>query len=163
MRDGVGCHVSVGNVIVGSLRDGDGFEIGRVGRGIPSKMARFYAIFGRIYCVTRGYWDLMKDELERLRQDILTGRRRLRITTHAQVEAAKDGLLLADLRHVFETGRIIETYPAEQRMLLYEKTTGHQIPVHVVLEVAPDSGIIVTAYVPDTKRWFGDVRRRRKK
>ena len=105
----------------------------------------------------------MEEELERLREDVLSGRRRLRITTHAQVEAAKDGLLLADLRHVFETGQIIEAYPAERRILLYEKTTAHQIPVHLVLEAAFDSGIIVTVYVPDAKRWLGDVKRRRKK
>ena len=39
-------------------------------------------------------------DIERLRSQVASGEKPLRITTHAQVEAAKDGLLLADLRIV---------------------------------------------------------------
>lgn len=42
----------------------------------------------------------------------------LRITTHAQVEAFKDGLTLADLRAIFQTGMIIEDYPEQDRALV---------------------------------------------
>jgi hypothetical protein len=56
-------------------------------------------------------------DIEKLRRSISDGTLLLRITTHAQVEAFKDGLSLADLRHVFENGRAIEEY--EHRVLLY--------------------------------------------
>lgn len=49
-------------------------------------------------------------DLEKLRIDITTGLRPLQITTHAQVEAFKDGLTLADLRYTFEHGALIEAY-----------------------------------------------------
>lgn len=41
-------------------------------------------------------------DIERLRSQVASDEKPLRVTTHAQVEAAKDGLLLADLRFVFE-------------------------------------------------------------
>ena len=55
--------------------------------------------------------------LGRLRADVASGKRRLRITTHAQVEAAKDGLLLAESMicntcgsPMIENGTAIEIY-----------------------------------------------------
>ncbi len=53
--------------------------------------------------------------MDRLRADVATGQRPLRITTHAQVEAFKDGLLLAELRYTFEHGEVIEIYPDDNR------------------------------------------------
>lgn len=41
-------------------------------------------------------------DLEKLRTDVANGLRPLRITSHTQVEAFKDGLALADLRYTFE-------------------------------------------------------------
>ena len=58
-------------------------------------------------------------DLGKLRVDVATGIRPLRITTHAQVEAFKDGLALADLRYTFDHGELIEAYPTENRGLLY--------------------------------------------
>jgi hypothetical protein len=55
--------------------------------------------------------------IDQLRQDVASGKRALRITTHAQIEAFKDGLLLKDLRHVFEQGEVIEIYPDDNRGL----------------------------------------------
>lgn len=49
-------------------------------------------------------------DIDQLRRDVSKGVRPLQITTHAQVEAFKDGLLLSDLRLVFETGEVIELY-----------------------------------------------------
>lgn len=98
-----------------------------------------------------------------LRADIHSGRRRLRITSHAQTEAFKDGLLLADLRFVFEEGEVIEVYEGESRGLLYGVPTALQIPVHIVVEDSPTEGVIVTAYIPDTRKWVADRRRRRGK
>ena len=98
-----------------------------------------------------------------LRADIRSGRRRLRITSHAQTEAFKDGLLLADLRFVFEQGEVIEAYEEESRWLLYAIPTTIQMPVHIVVEDSPTEGVIVTAYIPRPRRWIADRRRRRGK
>ena len=101
--------------------------------------------------------------IQRLRLAVHEGKKQLRITTHAQVEAAKDGLLLTDLRHIFEQGRIIEFYSERQRFLLYEHTLNDQIPVHIVIEDTPDAGVIITAYVPDKRIWIANMKRRRPK
>ena len=102
-------------------------------------------------------------DIERLRADVSAGRKQLRITTHAQVEAAKDGLLLADLRHIFENGRVIETYPEDYRVLLYAITPTDNLPGHIVVEDTPEAGVIITAYVPDRNQWIANVRRRSRK
>lgn len=102
-------------------------------------------------------------DIERLRSQVASGEKPLRITTHAQVEAAKDGLVLADLRFVFEEGRVIEEYLEERRMLLYADTPAEGIPVHIVVEDTEAEGVIVTAYVPDPDIWIANVRRRRKR
>ena len=101
-------------------------------------------------------------DIERLRSQVTSGEKPLRITTHAQVEAAKDGVLLADLRFVFEKGRGIEEYPEEQRILLYADTPTDKIPAHIVVEDTKAEGVIVTAYVPDPAIWIANVRHRRK-
>ncbi len=99
-------------------------------------------------------------DLERLRRDIQFKKRSLRITTHAQIEAFKDGLLLSDLRYVFEHGQAIETYPDEHRWLLYANLLEIDMPVHIVVEDTPNEGMIITAYVPDSRKWIADKRRR---
>lgn len=100
-------------------------------------------------------------DIHRLRSDVSTGRRPLRITTHAQTEAFKDGLLLADLRYVFEQGEVIETYPDDVRGLLYAQLPDPVVPVHIVIEETLDEGVIITAYIPDKRRWIRDRKRRK--
>jgi hypothetical protein len=56
-----------------------------------------------------------KFEIDKLRTDVASGKRPLRITSHAQIEAFKDGLLLTDLPYVFEYGEVIEIYPDDRR------------------------------------------------
>lgn len=92
-------------------------------------------------------------DLEQLRMDVSTGLRPLRITTHAQVEAFKDGLVLADLRHTFEHGDLIELYPSESRGLIYATVPAIDMPVHIVIEDTPNEGVIITAYIPDRRLW----------
>ncbi len=101
--------------------------------------------------------------IAKLRKDVATGQRSLRITSHAQVEAFKDGLLLADLRYVFEEGDVIEIYPDEQRGLLYADSPEHGLPVHIVIEETPEEGVVVTAYIPDKGLWIANRQRRRRK
>ncbi|RME97659.1 MAG: DUF4258 domain-containing protein, partial [Chloroflexi bacterium] len=82
------------------------------------------------------------------------------ITSHAQIEAFKDGLLLKDLRYVFEQGEVIEIYPDENRGLLYAKIAEYNLPVHIVVEDTSEEGVVVTAYIPDKRKWIADKRRR---
>jgi hypothetical protein len=101
--------------------------------------------------------------ITQLRRDIASGKRKLRITSHAQVEAFKDGLLLADLRHIFEHGEVVEHYPVEQRGLLYAELPVGRVPVHIVVEDTPTEGVVVTAYIPDRRQWIADRQRRKSK
>ena len=100
-------------------------------------------------------------DIEQLREDVAAGKRPLRITTHAQMEAFKDGLLLAELRYTFEQGEVIETYLPENRGLLYAQMLESNIPVHIVIEDTPDEGVIITAYIPDKRKWIAGKRRKR--
>ena len=100
-------------------------------------------------------------DIVKLRQDIARGKRFLRITTHAQIEAFKDGLLLADLHYVFEHGEVIEIYPDDWRGLLYANSPEHGLPVHIVVEDTPVEGVVVTAYVPDKSKWIANRQRRK--
>lgn len=99
--------------------------------------------------------------IAKLRQDVARGKRFLRITTHAQIEAFKDGLLLADLRYIFEYGEVIEIYPDERRGLLYANSPEYGLPVHIVVEDTPTEGVVVTAYVPDKSKWIANRKRRK--
>ncbi len=100
-------------------------------------------------------------DMDRLRADVATGQRPLLITTHAQVEAFKDGLLLAELRYTFEHGEVIEIYPDDNRGLLYARLPEHNLPIHIVIEDTPEEGVVVTAYIPDKRKWTADKRRRK--
>lgn len=95
-----------------------------------------------------------------LRQEVESRRKRLRITTHAQVEAFKDGLTLAGLRGVFEKGTIIEEYASRDRVLLLGEELQAGLPVHIVIEETAHEVVVTTAYVPDERLWIGGRRRR---
>lgn len=100
-------------------------------------------------------------DIVQLRKDVAAGTRPLRITTHAQIEAFKDGLLLADLRYVFDNGETVEIYPQEKRGLLFARPPEVNLPVHIVVEDTPTEGVIITAYVPDRRLWMADKRRKK--
>ena len=107
-------------------------------------------------------WDRVSVDIEGLRRSVAEGERPLRITTHAQVEAFKEGLQLADLRHVFEIGAVIEEYGRE-RALLYGWAVTVHLPVHLVIEEAPEEVVLITAYIPDRSEWIGYSRRRKRR
>jgi hypothetical protein len=104
----------------------------------------------------------MEVDVESLRRSVARGARPLRVTTHAQVEAFKGGLVLSDLHHVFEHRRVIEQYE-EGRVLVYGQAVTARMPVHIVVQDAPDEVVIVTAYVPDRSEWIGYARRRKRR
>jgi hypothetical protein len=100
-------------------------------------------------------------DIESLRRSVSEGARLLRITTHAQVEAFKDGLQLEDLRRVFETGQVIEEYQ-RRRALVYGRSSTESLPAHIVVEEAQGEVVIVTAYIPSDAEWIGYTKRRKK-
>jgi hypothetical protein len=86
------------------------------------------------------------------------------VTDHALTEGFKDGISVADMLHVIQTGKIIERYPARWRCLIY----GHNadaIPVHVVLDFSAGRWVdIVTTYIPQRDQWIkSQVRKKRKR
>jgi hypothetical protein len=101
-------------------------------------------------------------DIEGLRRSVAEGERPLRVTTHAQVEAFKEGLQLADLRHIFETGAVVEEYEGGRALLYGWAVTAH-LPVHVAIEAALEEVVLITAYVPDSSEWIGYSRRRRRR
>lgn len=87
-----------------------------------------------------------------------------RLTGHASIEAVKDGVSPADIRYAIVQGKILEEYPEREypgieTCLIYAKLPT-KIPVHVVIDVVEEkSVVVVTAYVPDRKRWIASQRR----
>lgn len=77
-----------------------------------------------------------------------------RLTTHASIEATKDGISPADIRYVIFHGKIIEEYPERddsdiETCLIYA-TLPTKIPVHIVVDlVVEQSVVVVTVYIPD--------------
>ena len=91
-----------------------------------------------------------------------------RITGHASFEATKDGISPADIRYAILQGKIIEeyTYPEQvgvERCLI-QATLPERIPLHVVVElIVMASVVVITAYVPDRRKWIAFQKRKRDK
>lgn len=71
---------------------------------------------------------------------------------------------VADVRHVLETGEVIESYPEDapypSRLLLGWSGTR---PLHMVVADNVETGesIVITVYEPDPASWGRDFRRRK--
>ena len=91
-------------------------------------------------------------DLPRLRRLLNEAKISVRLTTHARIEAIKDGLTEADLRCTLERGEKIENYPDRARALLLGWTE-ERFPCHIVIEwESGDSQVlIVSAYIPDSR------------
>ena len=103
-------------------------------------------------------------DLPHLRHLLETGNLSVRLTTHARIEAMKDGLTEVDLRRTLEQGEEIEDYPDRLRALLLGWTE-EEFPCHIVIEwESGDSQVvIVSAYIPDSREWSRDWKRRRRR
>ncbi len=63
-----------------------------------------------------------------------------RISTHAAVEAAKDGVSPKDIKEIVFTGKIIESYPDRQRHLIYGVLPNmSNLSVHVVIDYSDET------------------------
>ena len=79
------------------------------------------------------------------------------IKSHAVQHALKEGFERSHIVEAILSGRIIEEYPDDQRVLICGRTTiakNLSLYLHVVCEYAdPVYTEIVTAYIPDESRW----------
>lgn len=87
----------------------------------------------------------------------------LHFADHAIIEARKDGLTTEDLEEAGIYGEAIEDYDVRALFLNFTKEDG--LPYHVVLEYAPSAKevVVVTAYIPDSKEWEPNWKKRRRK
>ena len=80
---------------------------------------------------------------------------------HAFQEALKDGVTGGDILYVIEHGEIIEEYPERKRCLIFA-TTRSGIPLHIVVDYSCEDELqVVTAYIPNRRKWIA-YRKRRK-
>jgi hypothetical protein len=101
-------------------------------------------------------------DLERIIEAI--GRRRLRITDHADEEATADALSLDEIFESAIRGEIIEEYPTDwlYPSCLILGFTESGAPVHSVwaYNESTASAVLITVYRPDPARWINWRQRR---
>jgi hypothetical protein len=95
-------------------------------------------------------------DIEQIRDSIRT--HRVRITDHADEEAAADHLLLDQVYFSVERGEVIEDYPTDRpypSCLIYGPTPQGQ-PVHSVWAYNEERewAVLITVYRPDPARWI---------
>src|SRR3990172_11664587 len=93
------------------------------------------------------------------------GARRVRITDHADEEAAADRLTLDEIYFAALSGEIIEDYPTDKpypSCLIYGRTSIGE-PVHSVWAYNADTrwAVLVTVYRPDPNLWINGRERRK--
>ena len=88
------------------------------------------------------------------------------VRSHAVVHALKEGFDRKQIVEAVLNGKIVEEYPADQRLLICGRATledGTSIYLHVVCEYADDVYVeFITAYIPDELLWEQPPFRRRK-
>ena len=99
-------------------------------------------------------------EIEEIRALIQEGA--FSVTNHALTEGFRDGITVADMIRVVQTGKIIERYPKRKRCLVYGRSE-NGLPIHVVVEFRSGQTVdLVTTYIPKRDQWIkGQVRRKR--
>ncbi len=102
-------------------------------------------------------------DLQAVREAIAAGSVRVRISSHARVEALKEGFTVADIRHAIACGEVVEEYLGRSRVLLLTFAAETGLPMHLVLEfLEGDSwATVATVYLPDEKSWYPGYRTRR--
>ncbi|RLE38586.1 hypothetical protein DRJ23_04600 [Candidatus Acetothermia bacterium] len=84
---------------------------------------------------------------------------------HALQRMFERGITEEDVRHVLETGEVIERYPDDRpypsRLVLGWR---EDRPLHVVVaeQAEADTLIVITVYEPDPTLWEDDFKRRRR-
>lgn len=91
------------------------------------------------------------------------------LTTHAYLEALKDGISSEDIHFAIFHGKIIEEYPEREykdieSCLIYAMLATN-IQIHISVDVmVSESVVVVTVYVPDRSQWIASqIRKQRKR
>ena len=104
-------------------------------------------------------------EIEAIRERVARGD--YFVLSHASLHALKGGFIPRDMAKAVLQGKIIEEYPADQRLLIcgrVELIPNVSVYLHVVCEYAdPISIEFVTAYLPDERQWENPPFTRRRK
>ena len=73
-------------------------------------------------------------------------------STHALIEARKDGVEPEDIVTVLLIGEIIESYPERKRVLIYGRMVD-KIPLHVICDCTTENVIVIpTVYIPNVNQ-----------
>ena len=91
---------------------------------------------------------------------------RLEFRLHAVQRMFERGISASDVRHVIQSGKVIEDYPKDApypSCLILGTIQGR--PLHVVVAIDKDSSqaIVVTVYEPDLQQWEPGFERRRRR
>jgi hypothetical protein len=92
--------------------------------------------------------------------------KRILYLPHAIRQMSRPGRMISpeEVRNVIEQGEIIEDYPNDQRghsCLMFRCSLGDR-PLHVVCAPKVDCLAIITVYIPSTKEWEGNYKKRKK-
>jgi hypothetical protein len=93
-------------------------------------------------------------DLDRIAEAIRADR--IRITDHADEEAAADQVSVSDVLKTIGSGEIIEQYPNDKpypSCLIYSECSGQLHSVWAYNEVN-SWAVLITVYRPDPKRWI---------
>lgn len=97
----------------------------------------------------------------------LVEKRKIRVSDHGMEELRADGIRLADILATTAAAELVEDYPEAFKgptVLALHKCDTKSI--HVVWGLAkaePNLATLITAYVPDLKKWYNDLKSRRPK
>lgn len=101
----------------------------------------------------------IKDEVHK------SGKNRIVYTEHAldEMNEEEDVITKEEVRNVVFNGEIIENYPEDDRghSCLMMNETGKKRPVHVVCSPKEEYLVIITTYVPNSRKWGSDFRIRK--
>jgi hypothetical protein len=89
-----------------------------------------------------------------------------RLSQHGDEEMREDGIYLTALLKSVESAAVVEDYPDAWKgptVLLLQEFEGTRFhPIWGLSKAAPDIASLVTAYVPDLKKWNPDFKTRLK-
>ncbi len=100
-------------------------------------------------------------DIENLRKHFLDDT--IVISEHAKNRCRERGIKQKDVRNCIMTGEIIEQYPGDfpfPSCLVFGYSEDNRI-IHVVISEEGESGRIITAYIPSTERFEGDLKTRK--
>jgi len=97
-----------------------------------------------------------------IKEQVKKGNYQLRV--HAIEKASLRGFNPLDIKETILSGRIIETYPNDNRgeSCLVYGTNKDGRNIHVVCGMAHSTLWIITVYEPDAEEWIDAIERRRK-